>query len=61
VIPHAFQQLAAFNLAYNEPIDVTTCVDRFPPNDAPCPRNAGKACCFPFCPCLFYTPDKEDE
>jgi hypothetical protein len=45
-----------FNPLYAEPIDLRDQVDRFPPNDAPCPE---PECRFPFCLC--YATDEENE
>ena len=57
MIPHAYQQLAAFDPAYHQPVDVTTQVVRMPGTvNAPCLCGEDE-CDWPWC----TPPEKEDE
>lgn len=54
-VPHTHAQLAAFHPAYADPVDTSSQVDRFPPDDAYCPAlDNGVRCIFPYCTC--YAP-----
>lgn len=56
--------LHLFSPDWFKAIDRTTCVERWPPIDAPCPVNRGPDCGYPFCtnPCPYSHPvsHKED-